>query len=197
MAKKASKTKLKLLDISKQLMMSKGYNATKVEEICQMAEVTKGAFFYYFKTKEDLGMSVLDYYWQERQAQFMASDWLASDDPFDRIEGFLAVVADVFMNDPHGYSCLAGSFTQELADTNTDFREIVSGLFDEWSEQIKPVLQEANERSGNHVDIDLLADYIVVVTEGALILAVARQDRQVIAQHLNLLNTHIRSVFSV
>ncbi len=198
MGERINTTKQKLLAISKQLMMSKGYNATTVDEICKIAEVTKGAFFYYFKTKEELGVNVLNYYWHNRQQQFAEFNWVEEKEPLNQIQGFLDAVADVFMNDPDGYSCLAGSFTQELAETNQTFQELVSILFTEWAKQIKPVLQAAKDSaaSPDDIDIDLLADYIVGVIEGALILASARQNRNLIARHLELLIAHLQCIFS-
>lgn len=189
-------TRQKLLDIARQLMMSKGYNATTVEEVCKLAGVTKGAFFYYFKTKEDLGVSVLNAYWETRQRQFSESDWLAQEQPLAQLAGFLNTVADVFMHDADGFSCLAGSFTQELAATQPLFRDQVAALFAEWAQQIKPVLQAAQEHAGVAVDVDALADYIIAVVEGALILAQARQDRQVIARQLQMLISHLNIVFA-
>lgn len=192
-------TRQNLLDISRQLMMSKGYNATTVEEICKMANVTKGAFFYYFKTKEEIGIATLNEYWTSRQRQFTSAGWLDEAQPLQQIEGFLGVVAQVFMQDPYGYACLAGSFTQELADTNPMFQGLVADLFGKWAEQIKPVLQAAKEgaKDQKQIDVDLLADHIIVVIEGALILAQARQDPSVIAQHLTMLNAYLKQVFSL
>jgi TetR/AcrR family transcriptional repressor of nem operon len=185
-----SETKEKLLAVSRNLMMAKGYNATTVEEICKEAGVTKGAFFYHFKTKEDLGMSVLNDYWQTRQHQFAASDWMHSDKPLQQIQEFLRLVADVFMHDPDGISCLAGSFTQELATTHPAFQEKCAALFTEWAEQIRPVLGAS---SG---DADLLADHIIAVIEGALILAQARQNPQVIEEQLSLLARSLEVFFA-
>lgn len=199
MARQANPTKQKLLEISKQQMMSKGYNATTIDEICTIAEVTKGAFFYYFKTKEDLGINVLNHYWQGRQQQFAESDWIDAEQPLHKIQRFLEVVADVFTNDPDGATCLAGSFTQELVETHPQFRELVSGLFEEWAQQIKPALYAAKYAAPipSAIDVEVLADYIVGVIEGALILAHARNDRTVIARHLTMLNDHLQYVFSI
>lgn len=198
MGKKVSATKQKLLDTSTQLMMSKGYNATTVEEVCKIADVTKGAFFHYFKTKEDLGVNVLNAYWQNRQRQFSEAQWMNVDHPHEKIHQFLMTIADIFMNDANGCTCLAGSFALELANTNSLFRELVSDLFAEWAQQIKPILQQAKALapSPDAVDVDLLADYIIAVIEGALILALARQDRSVIAQQLHVLNGHLQRIFS-
>lgn len=196
MKKKTSATKRKLLDISKQLIVVKGYNATTVEEICKTAEVTKGAFFYYFKTKEDLGIQVLNDYWETRQREFADSDWMSAEEPLEQLQSFLATVADVFMSDTNGYSCLAGIFTQELATTNLTFRSLVAQLFEEWAEQIKPILQSAKDISTpKAIDIDALADHIIVVIEGAIILALARQNPKLIKQHVDMLNLYLQAVF--
>lgn len=190
-------TREKLLDISISLMMSKGYNATSIEEICKLAEVTKGAFFYYFKTKEDLGVAVLNEYWQMRQRQFAGTNWMQAGQALEQIQAFLQVVAEVFMNDPKGYSCLAGSFSQELASTNPLFQTMVKDLFAEWAQQVKPLLASA-QSTAHHaqaLNIDELTDYIIVVIEGSLILAQARQNPRIIAQNVRILSDYLASLF--
>jgi len=194
MARK-TETRQKLLDISLQLMMTHGYNATSIEEICKLAEVTKGGFFYYFKTKEMLGTEVIKHYWVTRKQQFAESDWMTADSPLEQIQAFLLVVADVFMTDPKGYSCLAGSFAQELATTTPMFQELVSSIFAEWGEQVKPILQSVIDSGTTQVDAAVLTDHMIVVIEGALILALARQDRNVIAQQMDMLNMNLRHLF--
>lgn len=191
-------TRQKLLNVSRQLMMRKGYNATTVDDVCKAAEVTKGAFFHYFKSKEALGVSVLEQYWEQRQQQFAKGDWIEAESPLVQIKQFLTTVADVFVNDPDGCSCLAGSVTQELATTSPVFRSQVSQLFDAWTEQIKPLLlaAQAQASAASDIDIDELADHIVAVVEGALILALARGDRSVIRKQVNMLNRTIGRLFA-
>jgi len=108
-------------------------------------------------------------------------------------------VADVFITDPDGCSCLAGSFTQELATTSPLFRTQVVQLFHVWTEQIKPILSAAKAQatSAEEVDVDDLADHIVAVVEGAIILALARGDRAIIARQLKLLNDTIQRLFAI
>ena len=49
----------KILDAGGNLIYQQGYHATG---IAQMAEVTKGSFFNYFKTKEDFAIIALQEY---------------------------------------------------------------------------------------------------------------------------------------
>jgi TetR/AcrR family transcriptional repressor of nem operon len=53
-----------LLNTGKQAILEKGYSATSVDEICEASGVTKGAFFYYFKSKEHFVSALLEYVWQ-------------------------------------------------------------------------------------------------------------------------------------
>jgi TetR/AcrR family transcriptional repressor of nem operon len=190
-------TRRKLLDVSRRLMMAQGYSATSIDVICREANVTKGAFFHYFKTKQALGEQVLRDYWETRQRQFQ--DALPANDgtPLGQLRAFLDAVASVFMNDPDGMTCLAGSFTQELASNSSHFRVLTAGLFAEWAQQVRPLLNAAKSASpaAADADIDLLAEHIIVVIEGALILALARNNRDVIARHVNLLDQQLKHIF--
>ena len=49
-----SDSRNKLLDAAVTLIRTRGYEATRVDDVCAAAGVTKGSFFHHFKTKEDL-----------------------------------------------------------------------------------------------------------------------------------------------
>ncbi len=52
--KEYEERKNELLDTAQQLFFIKGYDQTSVEAIINQAGVSKGTFYYYFKSKEDL-----------------------------------------------------------------------------------------------------------------------------------------------
>ena len=60
-------TKGKLLDVAQQMMLARGFAATSVDEICQKAKFTKGCFFHYFESKEELGRALVEKWAQERK----------------------------------------------------------------------------------------------------------------------------------
>src|ERR1700688_2524190 len=47
-------SKTKLLNAALQVIREKGYSATRIEDVCEAAGLTKGSFFHHFKSKEDL-----------------------------------------------------------------------------------------------------------------------------------------------
>ena len=57
---KGEKRKQELLNIAYNLFLQKGYENTSVDEIIEKAQIAKGTFYYYFKTKEQMLEEVID-----------------------------------------------------------------------------------------------------------------------------------------
>lgn len=49
-----------LIDIAKKFFIEKGFDETKVSDIVGEAKVAQGTFYYYFKTKEDILLAILE-----------------------------------------------------------------------------------------------------------------------------------------
>ena len=52
-------SKTRLLDATLKVVRTKGYNATRIEDVCTEAGLTKGSFFHHFKSKEDLALAAV------------------------------------------------------------------------------------------------------------------------------------------
>ncbi|AAC07123.1 TetR/AcrR family transcriptional regulator [Aquifex aeolicus] len=53
-------TKERILEVSKELFFEKGYQGTSVEEIVKRANLSKGAFYFHFKSKEELITEIIE-----------------------------------------------------------------------------------------------------------------------------------------
>lgn len=60
--KNPEERKNEFIDIAEQLFIEKGYENTAVSDIVKKAQVAKGTFYYYFKTKEDILDHIIDRY---------------------------------------------------------------------------------------------------------------------------------------
>jgi AcrR family transcriptional regulator len=65
MNKKEDNLKERLLDVSINLFLSKGFAGATTMEIVRLAGVSKGALYWHFKNKEDIVGSILDKYCDE------------------------------------------------------------------------------------------------------------------------------------
>src|SRR3989338_3595698 len=116
--KETSSTKEQLLQTAMELMLAKGFTAVTVDEICEKTGVTKGGFFHYFESKEDLGKAVLEYYWQSQVQMVQEMPFHSIKDPLKRLHGFLDSFADRARDPQITKSCLIGNFSCSLICSN-------------------------------------------------------------------------------
>jgi TetR/AcrR family transcriptional repressor of nem operon len=64
-------SKQRILAAAKELFLARGYAGTTVDAICEKARLTKGSFYHFFDSKEELGLAVLDWSLQ-RSGQILA-----------------------------------------------------------------------------------------------------------------------------
>ena len=77
----ASETRAKLLDAARDVIRTKGYAGSTVDDICAAAGVTKGSFFYYFDSKEELGVAAIERFGAMAATLFGNAPYRSATDP--------------------------------------------------------------------------------------------------------------------
>src|SRR6266436_3611232 len=111
-AKVSSMTKEKLLDAAQRLMLVKGFPSTTIDEICGAARLTKGSFFHYFDSKDELGKEVLVRYAARKQQIWQAAPFVKNSDPLRRVYGYLDFAVQMYNKPESQNGCLLGHFAQ-------------------------------------------------------------------------------------
>src|SRR5574342_1415817 len=57
---KGAATRDQILDAAARLIHLRGYHCTSLDDVLRESGVGKGNFYYYFKSKEDLGYAIID-----------------------------------------------------------------------------------------------------------------------------------------
>ena len=123
MVDKQHKSEIKLLEAALYVVRAKGYTATRVEDICAAAGVTKGSFFHHFKSKEDLALAAAAY-WDEMTGQFFKlAPFGALPDPLERILGYIDFRKTLIAGEPHAFTCFAGTMVQDVFETHPAIRD--------------------------------------------------------------------------
>jgi TetR/AcrR family transcriptional repressor of nem operon len=81
---RTSNAKNQLLDAMVLLMWERSYGSLTIDVICEKAEVKKGSFYYFFKSKLELGVAALDHVWASIQPRLDAT-FSPSRPPLERI----------------------------------------------------------------------------------------------------------------
>lgn len=133
---KAANTRLNILQKSFDLIYINGYQATSVDDIIATMQVTKGAFYYHFKNKDDMGLAVINDVMYPAMTEVFIKPLQNSTDPVNDI---YSMVSDLLLNNPHmqvKYGCPVNNLTQEMSPLNEAFGVVLSKLVTECNDAI-------------------------------------------------------------
>ena len=138
-------TKARLLQIGTEMFLERGYNDTGLQDLLAAAEVPKGSFYHYFKSKEDFGLEIVNRYGTETLAFLEETLENSSCSPMQRVRRFFAVAFEEFAAQGCRHGCLIGNLGQELADANESFRQAIQEHLERWASRLAGALAEAIE----------------------------------------------------
>ena len=116
------------------LMWEESYGAVTIDDICKRADVKKGSFYYFFKSKADLAVAALEKLWADEWKPRLDAQFSPSVEPLDRITGYLeglyARQSEHFKKYGKVLGCPVCSVGSEVStqeiDVNAKVREIIS-----------------------------------------------------------------------
>jgi len=193
------KAREKLLEAAQHLMLTQGFAATTIDDICSAAKLTKGSFFHYFKSKEHLGKSLLERFccasMQRMQECHCAQN--GPSDPLERVYRYVDFMIKASKDAVLGKGCLIGAFAQELSNTYPKIRLMCADGFDEWAKIFEHDLKEAKTKYAPQASFDVksLAQHFIAIAEGSQILAKAKQDRKIIEKNMQHFKEYLKSLF--
>jgi TetR/AcrR family transcriptional regulator, transcriptional repressor for nem operon len=167
------KTKTTLLEAGKRLFLERGYSNAGIEAILQEAGVPKGSFYYYFSSKEDFGLQVLDHFARNlgEMLEQSFSDTTAS--PLERVRRHFETIVEKLESRGCCGGCLIGNLSQEMADQSEAFRSRLEEIFERWVDRLADCLGQA-QKAGEipaHLDVRELAEFWLNSWQGAILRA--------------------------
>lgn len=189
--------KTKLLDAALSVVRTKGYSATTVDDICQAASVTKGAFFHHFKSKEDLAVSAAGHFSFMADGLFSAAPYHDLLDPLDRLLGYVDFREAILQGELPQFTCLLGTMVQESYETHPRIREACERHICGHAATLEADIVEAMRKYGLVADWtpESLALYTQAVIQGAFILAKAKHGPEVAVACLDHLRRYLEMLF--
>ena len=190
-------TRNKLLDAAQDVIRLKGYAATTVDDICKAAGLTKGSFFHHFASKEELGVAAAEHFASMASDIFGSAPYRTLPDPVDRLLGYVDFRIVILQGPVCGFSCLLGTFVQEVYETNPAIRAACERhMGDHVAELAKDVAEAKRQYAPDAAwTADSLALHMQAVLQGSLILAKAKQGPQVAVESLSHLRRYLELLF--
>lgn len=198
---KGQETRERILEIAESAVLAKGFGATSIEEIITEAGITKSGFFYHFRDKNELARALLARYREkdaELQDQIHSRALELTDDPLHALLAALRMFAEAMQALPDVHpGCMVATICYHERLFDADVRELNREAILGWRARYRVIFERIAERYPPHeeVDLDVLADTLGVVTDGAIIASKALGQPAVLPAQVLLLRSFIKRLF--
>lgn len=161
--KKGDQSKHHLIECAARLFWHDGYNATGINKILQESEMTKGSFYFYFKTKKELAAAVISYYQQ------VIFEWLQELSQDTQWEEFVRQFSSRMLEDAadgRHYGCPFAVVGMEIAFAEPDISPCYAAALEKVAVLFRCVLEQSGVPSSHSAT---LADRLFSIYEGELL----------------------------
>jgi TetR/AcrR family transcriptional regulator, transcriptional repressor for nem operon len=191
-------SKAKLLNAALNVIRTKGYAATTVDDICHAASVTKGSFFHHFKSKDDLALSAAAYWGEMTEGFFASAAYHQAQDPLVRILGYVDFRAEILQGELPDYTCLLGMLVQETYATHPDIRVACDkGMSTHVAILVRDIEAAKNLYAPDAPWSAESVGYLIQsILQGAFIFAKAKQGPNVVRESLAHLRRYLGLLFN-
>jgi TetR/AcrR family transcriptional regulator, transcriptional repressor for nem operon len=187
----------RLLEAARDIIRDRGFCATSVDDICKAAEVTKGAFFYHFDSKEALGVAAAQFWAETTSRFFEAAPYHAPLDPLDRVLAYIAFRKAIIVGTLPAFTCLVGTMVQEVYATSPAIRDACGDSIFGHAATLEGDIAAAMQDRAIHGDwtAESLARHTQTVIQGGFVLAKAANDTEMARESLDHLDRYVRCLF--
>ena len=167
----------KLIDTAAQLFHSHGFEGTSIDLIMKTSGVCKSNFYYYFESKEALGLLATKKVASWFKESILSKTILNLDfNPLERLDSFYEEAISLnrsLFSQPSYSGCFFGNLALEQCAANENFRSVISDFFQEWKGSFEQCLRDGVEQGFFREGIDPkeIAVLLISQIEGAILLS--------------------------
>ena len=167
--KKSEETRLNILKKSAQLMYVRGYQSTSIDDILSSMQVTKGAFFYHFKNKEEMALAFIRELMYPGMIAMMIEPLNKSTDPIKDINKLIKNILNDHIHFDVRYGCPMINLIEEMAPLSERFNKALKMITLTWTNAIGECLKRGQEDGKVRADLDVMdaSNYIITAYAGA------------------------------
>jgi TetR/AcrR family transcriptional regulator, transcriptional repressor for nem operon len=189
------------MDVAQQMVLDVGLSGTSVDKLIDIAGVTKGTFFYHFKTKHELAAALIERYASEDREHFfdaLAKAEQLSRDPLQQLLIFIGLFIEMTekLEDPFP-GCLYASYCYQSGAISEDVMSNVEQMMHFWRDRLSRKIDEILELYTPAIPVEnhQVADHVLTTFEGAFILSKVMKEPRLAAEQLVQCRNYIELLF--
>jgi TetR/AcrR family transcriptional repressor of nem operon len=185
-----------VLDAALNVIRTKGYAASTVDDICTAAGVTKGSFFHHFGSKEDMVLVAVEHWNRTTGSLFERAEFQQRADPRDRVLGYIDFRREILRGSAPDFTCLLGTLVQETFETHPRIRDACNDGITRHARSVGRDIVAAKALYAPDApwDPQVLALFTQATLQGAFVLAKAQGSAAIVAQCIDHLRQHVANL---
>ncbi|NVJ65828.1 MAG: TetR/AcrR family transcriptional regulator [Gammaproteobacteria bacterium] len=189
-------TRQRILDVAFEEILLKGYQGLRVDQVLKLTQLTKGAFYHHFTSKQALGHAVID----EVLKPWIMEKWVAPlkdfrDAPNDLIQ-FLTQARQELNSDELHTGCPLNNLTQEMSPLDESFRVRIVAIWQLWHDALSDAFARGQKNGTVRTDLkpDSIARFLIAAMEGIIGQCKCFKDEQTFDEAGECLKDYIQSL---
>jgi len=175
------RTRERLLQAAFREVYRYGFQSAGIDTILAATNVTKGALYYHFESKEALGHAIIE----EIIAEITRDRWVLplqrskDKNPVDALIGIVQAIPARSRDVRSG--CPLVNLAQEMSQLDEQFRKRLERIFHAWQEEIAMALRRGQSQGTVRRDLvpEETSRFLIAMVEGYEVLAKNAQDAKV------------------
>lgn len=178
-----------------ELMLEKGYEDTGIQDILSTIGATKGCIYYYFKSKKDVAIAVIEEVIKPHY-QSVWGDFYKSDDPLEALCSTIDLIFNKGAERLSKTGCPLGNLILEISAKDVILANHTNGVISLWRSFLETGLKKAKDRGiiPKSSDISKVSDFIIASFEGCIMMSKSNQSKETLKNCFDSLKKYILSL---
>ncbi|NNE03748.1 MAG: TetR/AcrR family transcriptional regulator [Eudoraea sp.] len=178
------------------LFYQNGYHNTSVDDILKKLELSKGAFYYHFKSKQEFFISIIQNLIVQRVYSELVQPIEGKEDPFTIIESSLDASLEMAEHNILDNGFVLSNFLSESHGKDPEINSYLNDILKIWEVALITSLQKGKTDGyvARHVDSDGVAAYVISAYIGIRLQMASGNAKNLKYKFIQQLRTYFRSL---
>ena len=164
-------TRTRIVQTAMRLFATRGYHGSSIGDIAREARANPGSVYFFFPSKQDILVAVLDAYHDGINEIVLEPAWKGVADPIARVFALLDLYRSFLVRTKCSYACPIGILALELHAPDAQVRERLSKNFSRWKAEVEACIRSSPGRLPKGITARDLATLVLTVMEGGVMQA--------------------------
>ncbi|MEY8020349.1 TetR/AcrR family transcriptional regulator [Muriicola sp. SD30] len=179
-----------------ELFYKKGYYNTSIDDILKELDLSKGAFYYHFQSKEDFFVSIVQNMVVRKVYNLMIEPIEGKADPVTAIERCFENALATAEHNELDYGFVLGNFITEFNGRNEEISKYLKDIYKVWEVNLVTTLQKGKTDGfiARHVDSEGVASFLIASYMGIRVLMVEGNSRMLGYNYMQQIKQYLKSI---